>query len=91
MSLPTEIKAFIVDNYLFGDDDGFENDSSFIKAGIIDSTGIMHLVSFLQEKYAVAIEDEELIPDNLDSIIKITAFIERKKQEVLPVTGAIAA
>jgi acyl carrier protein len=79
MSLKEEIRAFVVDNFLFGEDGGLQDDSSFLEDGIVDSTGIMQLVSFLQEEYLVAIEDQELIPDNLDSIQKVAAFIEGKR------------
>jgi acyl carrier protein len=73
-----KIKAFIVENFLFGKDDGFEDDTSFLEEGIIDSTGVLELVSFLEEEYGIAVEDEELIPENLDSINNVTKYLERK-------------
>lgn len=73
-----KIKAFIVENFLFGKDDGLEDDTSFLEEGIIDSTGILELVSFLEEEYGIAVEDEELIPENLDSIDNVTKYLERK-------------
>ncbi|WP_026841449.1 acyl carrier protein [Citrifermentans bremense] len=78
MSLQEEIRSFIVDNFLFGDAGTLNNDSSFIKEGIVDSTGILQLVAFIQEQYRVVVEDEELIPENLDSVSKVAAFIENK-------------
>ena len=78
MSLQQEVREFIVDTFLFGEDGGLKDDSSFLEEGIVDSTGIMQLVAFLQEQYLVAIEDVELIPDNLDSIRRVSAFIEGK-------------
>ncbi|HBG05647.1 MAG: acyl carrier protein [Geobacteraceae bacterium GWC2_58_44] len=83
MSLQEDIREFIVENFLFGDEGGLHDDSSFLEEGIVDSTGIMQLVSFLQEQYLIAIEDEELIPDNLDSIKKVTNFIEDKKRALM--------
>lgn len=83
MSLQQDIRGFIVENFLFGEEGGLEDDSSFIEQGIVDSTGIMQLVSYLQEQYRIAIEDEELIPDNLDSIKKVAAFIEEKKRALV--------
>jgi acyl carrier protein len=80
MSLHGDIRSFIVENFLFGEENGLNDDSSFIKEGIVDSTGIMQLVSFIQEQYLIAIEDEELTPENLDSIRKVSAFIEEKKR-----------
>ena len=80
MSLHEDIREFIVDTFLFGEDSGLKDDSSFLEEGIVDSTGIMQLVSYLQEQYLITVEDEELIPDNLDSIRKVMTFIEGKKE-----------
>jgi len=87
MSIQEEIRGFIVDNFLFGEDGGLREDSSFLKEGIVDSTGIMQLVSFIQEQYLIAIEDEELTPENLDSIRKVSAFIQEKKRVAKPDPG----
>jgi len=73
-----KIKTFIVENFLFGSEDGLKDETSFLEEGIIDSTGILELVTFLEEEFSIAIEDEELIPENLDSINNVTAFLERK-------------
>jgi acyl carrier protein len=73
-----KVRAFIVENFLFGNEDGLKDDSSFLDEGIIDSTGILELVSFLEEEFGIAVEDEELIPENLDSIANVTAYLERK-------------
>lgn len=80
MSLQQEIRQFVVENFLFGEDSGLKDDSSFLKEGIVDSTGIMQLVAFIQEQYLIAVEDEELTPENLDSILKVSAFIEEKRR-----------
>jgi acyl carrier protein len=82
MSIQDDIRSFVIDTFLFGEDDGLKDDSSFLEEGIVDSTGIMQLVSYLQEQYLVSIEDEELIPDNLDSIQRVTTFIEEKRRGV---------
>ncbi len=79
-----ELRTFIVDNFLFGDASGrftFTNDDSFQQRGIVDSTGILELVCHLQERYGLAIDDAELVPDNLDSVSKVARFIERKQGE----------
>ncbi len=73
-----KIKTFIIENFLFGSEDGLKDETSFLEEGIIDSTGILELVTFLEEEFSIAIEDEELIPENLDSINNVTAFLERK-------------
>lgn len=78
----SDVKKFIVDNFLFGQEDEpiLENDS-FMEKGIIDSTGILELITFLEEKYAITIEDEELLPENLDSLNNVGRFILLKRAE----------
>ena len=73
-----KIRNFIVENFLFGSDNGLTDDASFLDEGIIDSTGILELVSFIEEDFGVAVEYEELIPENLDSIKNVVAYLERK-------------
>lgn len=72
------IKAYIVDNFLFGDEFGLSDSASFLDAGIIDSTGILELIAFIEGAFNLKIHDEELIPENLDSIANLQAFISRK-------------
>jgi len=73
------IKNFIIDNFIIDDNpDQLEDDQSFLESGIIDSTGILELVSFIEEHYNIKIEDEELIPDNLDSLNNVVKFINKK-------------
>ena len=72
------IRAFIVENFLFGKDDELKDDSSFLDEGIIDSTGILELVSFLEEEFSISVEDEELVPENLDCIQNVVAYLGRK-------------
>ena len=73
-----QIREFIVENFLFGSDDGLTDEVSFLDEGIIDSTGILELESFLEETFDIAVEDEELIPENLDSIKNVVAYLEKK-------------
>jgi acyl carrier protein len=72
------VGSFIVDNFLFGDSGNLQNDTSLLDHGIIDSTGILELVMFLEERYQITIEDHELIPENLDSLNNIAAFLQKK-------------
>ena len=72
------IRTFIVENFLFGDDDGLNDSTSFLEEGVIDSTGILELVSFVEETFEIIIEDEELIPENLDSIDNVNRYIRKK-------------
>jgi acyl carrier protein len=79
MQLQSEIKKFIVENFLYGNDDGLHADASLLKRGVIDSTGVLELVAFVEERYGIAVDDDELVPDNLDSINRIADFVDRKK------------
>ena len=75
-----KIRAFIFDNFLFdADDDELGNDDSFLEQGIIDSTGVLELVEWLEDEFDITVDDEELIPENLDSVNSLAAFISRKK------------
>lgn len=73
-----QIRQFIVDNFLFGNDDDLSSDTSFLDEGIIDSTGVLELVAFIEETFSIQIADEELIPENLDSIKNVTNYIQNK-------------
>jgi len=75
-----QIRSFIVDNFLLGRDSGFDSDESLLETGIIDSTGIMHVVAFLEEQFGITIEDEDLVADNLDSVARIARFVDSKQQ-----------
>lgn len=76
-----ELRRFVIDNFPFGQTgEGLSNDDSFLDQGIIDSTGVLELVTFLEETYEIKVEDEELIPDNLDSINRLVKFLGRKLQ-----------
>jgi len=73
-----EIRQFVIDNFLFGQGDHLQNDDSFLDSGIIDSTGVLELVGFLEERFTISVEDEELVPANLDSVERVSRFIGRK-------------
>lgn len=76
--LKTAIRRFVVDTFLFGSDDGVADNASFLANGIIDSTGVMELVAHLEKTYGIKIQDAELVPENLDSVDAIAAFLSVK-------------
>lgn len=80
MSEPIKkIRAFIFENFLFeANDNALTNDTSFLEQGIIDSTGVLELVEWLEESFGIKVDDTELVPENLDSVNKLAAFIEKK-------------
>lgn len=79
-TIQDQVREFIVTNFLFGKpEDDFDADTSFLEGRIIDSTGILELVAFLESTYGFSVEDEELDPENLDSLNRIAAYVERKR------------
>ena len=78
MNYLNEIREFVVDNFLFGDDSELTEDTSFLETGIVDSTGILEIVSFLEGNYNITVEDEELLPENLDNLQNINQYLIKK-------------
>jgi acyl carrier protein len=79
VDVATEVRNFIVERFLFGQDgDSLANSASFLEGGIVDSTGVLEIVMFLEQRFGIKVNDEELVPDNLDSIDKVAAFVARK-------------
>ena len=74
------LREFILENFLFGDRNApLSPDDSFSERGIVDSTGILELVAFVEESFGLSIGDEEIVPENFDSISRLTQFIDRKR------------
>ena len=72
------IRKFIVDNFLFGQAGNLQDGASLLDQGIIDSTGVLELATHLESAHGIKVKDEELVPENLDSINAIAAYLERK-------------
>jgi acyl carrier protein len=82
-NIQNEVRKFIIDNFLFGQQDKQIGDGdSFLESGIIDSTGVLELIAFLESRYGISIADEELIPANLDSVDRVSGFVNRKLERV---------
>lgn len=80
MSIEKEVRSYILENYLFTSDESMlRNDESFLDKGIIDSTGILEVISFLEEQYKIKIDDNEMMPENLDSVNNIVKFVTAKQ------------
>jgi acyl carrier protein len=73
-----EIRAFVIQNFTFGREDAIVDDESFLDAGIIDSTGVLELVGFLEERFGITVADEDLVPANLDSVVRVARFVAQK-------------
>jgi len=78
MSYIVAVRQFIVENFLFGDGQSLREDTSLMEEGIMDSTGILELLFFLEETFGISVEDEELVPENMDSLQNIAKFIDKK-------------
>ena len=72
------VREFIIEQFLFGDSSNLTDETSFLEKGIIDSLGMLDLIVFLENTFCIKIEDDEVIPENMDSINKIALFVERK-------------
>jgi acyl carrier protein len=73
-----QISTFITDNLLLGRPVDLAGTSSFLDAGIIDSTGVLELVQFLEETWGLSVKDEEMVPENLDSLVRLESFVQKK-------------
>lgn len=74
-----QIRSFIFENFLFdAEESSLANDDSFLEQGVIDSTGVLELVNWLEETFSIKVQDEELVPENLDSVDKLASFIAKK-------------
>jgi acyl carrier protein len=91
MQIEEHVRQFVIDNFVFGEDHAsFSNDDSFLEKGLVDSMGVLTLVEFVKEAYAIPIEDEELVPENWDSVSRIAAFIQTKNRQI-PVSAELTA
>jgi acyl carrier protein len=74
------IRNFIEENFLFQiGDQNLADDQSLLEAGVVDSTGVLELVAFLEDTFDLQIADKDIIPQNLDTVDSITAFVERSQ------------
>ena len=78
MAFKDEVKSFIEDNFMIDFSPDFTSEDSFLENGIIDSTGVLELVGLVEEKFGFQVQDEDLVPENLDSIDNLVSYVERK-------------
>jgi acyl carrier protein len=78
-AIKTAVRQYIQDNFLMGSADTYADDASFMDAQLLDSTGFLELVHFLEDNYGIKVEDEEMMPDNLDSLDAVAQFVTRKQ------------
>lgn len=73
------VRQFIVTNFYVPDEQALADDTSLLDHGIVDSTGVLELMAFIEEKFSIKVDDAEIVPENLDTIRSILAFIARKR------------
>ena len=84
MKTKEKVRKFILQNFMLSNNSSdLADDQSFMESGIIDSTGVLELVTFLEKTFNIKVPDEELLPENLDSIENLTVYIEQKKAQEL--------
>ena len=79
MSVENRIRDYILENYLFTNDQNMLNSSdSFLQKNVLDSTGMLEVIYFLEDEFGIKVQDDEMIPENLDSVNRIVAFLGKK-------------
>ncbi|HEY5997786.1 MAG TPA: acyl carrier protein [bacterium] len=79
MPVKEALRTFILENFLFGQENpDFTDGASLLENGLIDSTGVLELVAFVEEKYGISVADEELLPENFDSVDNLANYVGRK-------------
>jgi acyl carrier protein len=79
MQIEPHIRQYLAENFLFSDN-GYEleDEASFLEEGVVDSTGVLELVMFVEETFGIIVQDEEIVPQNFDSVSQLAAYIRRK-------------
>lgn len=80
MTIQQQVRQFIVENFYVSDPSSIADDTLLVTTGVIDSTGMLEMIAFLEESFGIAIADQEMTPDNLESIERMVAFVTRKQQ-----------
>ena len=73
-----QVRTFVVDTFLYGDEERLTADTPFLESGVIDSTGVLELVGFLEESFGIHVEDDEIGPENLNTLNAICRYLDRK-------------
>jgi acyl carrier protein len=80
MSIEQQVRNYILENFLFTNDESvLASDASFLEKAIIDSTGVLEMIFFLEEAFSLKVADKEMIPENLDSVNNIVRYVQSKQ------------
>lgn len=92
MSIKAQIRRYILENFLFTDDGTrLQDDTSFLEEGIVDSTGVLELVMFVEETFGIEVPDEDILPENFDSVERLTRYVEAKLRKPVLITDEVTA
>ena len=80
MEIGAKVRSFILENFYVGEGEPLSDNDSLISRGIVDSTGMLEVIAFLEQEFGFVVKDDETVPENLDSIGRITDFIARKQR-----------
>jgi len=81
MAIATVVRKYVLENYLFTDnEDELKNNDSFLQKGILDSTGILEIITLIEEQFGIKVDDAEMIPENLDSVNNIVSYVTKKQK-----------
>jgi acyl carrier protein len=79
VTIEEQIRRYVAESFLYSDDGyGYPDEASFLEEGIVDSTGVLELVMFVEEQFGVSVADEDIVPDNFDSVTRLAAYVRRK-------------
>jgi acyl carrier protein len=87
MELKKQVRDFVTSNFYVADPKSLEDRTSLLDQGIIDSTGVLEVIMFIESTFGVTVEDSEMLPENLDSIERIARYVGRKKESELRVAA----
>ncbi|MCU0696078.1 MAG: acyl carrier protein [Myxococcaceae bacterium] len=79
MDIKASIRQFIVSNFYVADPASLKDDASLLDAGIVDSTGVLEVINFLESEFGITVDDAEMVPENLDAVNHLVAFVQKKK------------
>lgn len=80
MTVQQRVRQFIIENFYVSDPDGLADDSLLVTSGVVDSTGMLEMIAFVESEFGIRIADDEMVPENLESIERIASFVARKRQ-----------
>jgi acyl carrier protein len=78
VELKEKVRQFIISNFYVADPAALADDASLLDAGIVDSTGVLEIITFIETEFSITVEDQEMLPDNLDAVSNIVRFVKKK-------------